>query len=58
LFFFNLWESRWRMVTARDTARGAPGRCPRCDHAVDIYAGERHYAVCGLEEEGLLDPTH
>lgn len=49
-------EDRWRMVTDRDVARGVPGNCRECDHALDILAKKTRFAVrcpiCGSRESG------
>jgi Zn ribbon nucleic-acid-binding protein len=54
LFFFliSLWEDRWRMVTPKDKAWGAPSNCPQCDHELDIARRGQQFTVrcpiCGF----------
>lgn len=58
VFFFalNLWEDRWRAVTAEDAARGAPSRCAECREELSIVAGRDRFRVrcpiCGWTGRG------
>jgi len=57
-FVVALFEDRWRMVTAADVARGAPGSCRDCGHELDIRRGRRRFKVrcpiCGRRETGFF----
>lgn len=55
-FVLSLWEDRWRVVTAEDRRRGAPERCPLCNHEVDITWRDQRYTIrcpiCGHKQRG------
>ena len=57
-FLVVVCEERWRMVTDEDVARGAPGTCPACEHALDIIRGKTSFRmrcpICGYRESGLF----
>ncbi len=44
-FFVLVLEGRWRMVTDGDVARGAPGTCRDCGHALDIMRRKSRFGV-------------
>jgi len=61
IFIVSLWEDRWRIVTPKDKAWGAPERCPRCNHEVDIARRGQRYTIrcpsCGHKQKGTLEES-
>ena len=57
-FLVLVFEGRWKMMTDGDVARGAPGTCPDCGHALDIVRRKSGFRVrcpiCGYRESGPL----
>jgi hypothetical protein len=55
-FVVSVFEDRWRTVTDRDIARGAPGTCPECDASLDIIRKKTSFRVrcpiCGAKKSG------